>query len=529
MTFTHRLLGHLVLVGSLVTLAASQSPLTTTFVSDNSGPPGGNVYFNLTVNVPGGVTIQGLDVNLASAVGTRGQIELWAKAGTHVGFETNASVWTRVGTAQCRAAGLDAPTRCVFAAPVTLQAGLNGIALCGVGVAHAFTNGNGANQNYSNAELTLRAGATLESCFGAGTPVAGRVANVTIYHGSESLAAIAVVGTGCGSTGATSFYENFPPGGFDLDGGGFCATPNNLGGYNVSPTTGSIVTPTSGGLSLGDNALSTQTVTPCSRIGGMTSTIQICSNGFVQLDGAATTPDASPTVAELLSSGPRIAVFWTDLVPDGGTNVNNVYFETVGSASRITWWNVAVAGNPNCRITAQLTITPVGTGPSLCQFCVLYRVNCTGTLPAVIVGMSPGANNLDPGNRDLSGGSFQTQNDVYPIGQDSLAPRIGTIVTVETNRIPAGSPFGALLIGSLTQPPIDLTPFGAPTCFLYLNIAVSLGFPIAGSTATVPLAIPNAPSLLGAQISTQSAVIAQGLNTLGIGTSNALQWTFGNL
>lgn len=519
--------------GALVAAAAAQSPLVTTFANDNSGPPGGSVFFDLTVTAPA-LAIHGLDVNLASPVGRRGTIELWARTGTHVGFETNAAGWTLLAAAPCRAAGAGQRSRCAFTTPVVLPSSLTGIALCGVGLAHAYTNGNGTNLIHSTAELTLRAGAALDTCFAPGALTSPRVANVAIYYGGETLAAAVPIGKGCGPTGAISFYEDFPPGGFDLNGSGWCATTNGVGGYDVAPFSAPIIPPSGTGLALGDDALSAPiplTGQPCTYpgVGGTTTSIRVCSNGFVHLNPTATSTDPTPTPSELLNGGPRIAAFWTDLVPDGITNVANVYVQAAPNNNiRITWWNVAVAGVGNCSVKVQLTMGPDAANPGRCKICVVYEVNCAGTLPRTLVGVSPGAGNRDPGNRDISGGGFQTQNDVYPISDDvNRVPNVGTTPNIEVANMPINTLAGVLVLGN-TAPPIDLGAIGAPECFLYVSIAVTLAFPVSGTSASVPLSIPNSANLVGSRVTTQAAVLAPGLNPLALGTANALELTLGD-
>ena len=48
---------------------AAQSPLTTTFVSNNGGLTGGMIFFDLDVINPAGITIKQLDINTQSITG----------------------------------------------------------------------------------------------------------------------------------------------------------------------------------------------------------------------------------------------------------------------------------------------------------------------------------------------------------------------------------------------------------------------------------------------------------------------------
>jgi hypothetical protein len=86
---------------------------------------------------------------------------------THVGNEGNMAVWTQVamddGTAVT--AGPNLPTSIVFVSPINLSPGTYGIALVAFGAQHSYTNGNGANQVYTNGPFTLTAGSATNVPF----------------------------------------------------------------------------------------------------------------------------------------------------------------------------------------------------------------------------------------------------------------------------------------------------------------------------------------------------------------------------
>src|SRR5438093_2767741 len=156
--------------------------ITTLFASNNNGSPGGAVYFDLTVAaVP--ITVTSLDLNTAST-SPFSNMQVWVLPGmTFQGHETNMALWTQVATGSGTGAGLNLPTHVTLSNPIPLLAGtLYGIALVAdPSFAHYYTNGNGSNQNYSNADLALFLGSATNVPFTA--PVfSPRVWNGTIYY-----------------------------------------------------------------------------------------------------------------------------------------------------------------------------------------------------------------------------------------------------------------------------------------------------------------------------------------------------------
>src|SRR4029077_10719952 len=103
---------------------------------------------------------------------------------TSQGNETNMGLWTQVATGSGTGAGLDLPTHVTLSNPIPLNAGtLYGIAVVAdPAITLHYTNGNGSNQNYSNADLALFLGSATNVPFTA--PVfSPRVWNGTIYYG----------------------------------------------------------------------------------------------------------------------------------------------------------------------------------------------------------------------------------------------------------------------------------------------------------------------------------------------------------
>ncbi|MFM1872328.1 MAG: hypothetical protein RL398_1750, partial [Planctomycetota bacterium] len=110
----------------------------------------------------------------------------------------------------------------------------------------------------------------------------------------------------------------------------------------------------------------------------------------------------------------------------------------------------------------------------------------------------------------------------------SGVPSFGASLTLDTANIPAGSPFGATLIG-LTEfnPGIDLTGLGMPGCQQYTDGSATFLFFVSGSTASTPFAAPANPAFFGVNLTAQSSVFAPGTTPLGFITSNGVRLTLG--
>ena len=156
--------------------------ITTLFASNNSGSPGGANYFDLTV-AANPITVTALDINTSATVAFS-NVRVYVLPGmTSVGNETNMALWTQVATGSGTGAGQDVPTHVTLSNPFVLNAGtLYGIAVVAdPAIALFYTNGNGSNQNYSNADLSLVLGSATNVPFTA--PVfSPRVWNGTIYY-----------------------------------------------------------------------------------------------------------------------------------------------------------------------------------------------------------------------------------------------------------------------------------------------------------------------------------------------------------
>jgi len=74
---------------------------------------------------------------------------------------------------------------------------------------------------------------------------------------------------------------------------------------------------------------------------------------------------------------------------------------------------------------------------------------------------------------------------------------------------------------------VELDAIGMPYCKLHTNPVAVLGMPVAGGFATQLLAIPNNPSLGGAQFACQAFVVAPSANPLGVAATQGLAAVIG--
>ncbi|MDN3724243.1 HYR domain-containing protein, partial [Aequorivita sp. SDUM287046] len=158
--------------------------LSTLFIGTNGGSSGWTVMYDVTVG-PADIQVTELDINTTST--SAFDLDLYVITGTYVGNETNAAAWgAPVATGSGVGAGTDLPSNVVLDAPVVLSANTTyGFAVVTTGVGQRYTNGDGTNQNFSNADLSLSLGTAVAGLF-TGSVFTPRVWNGTVHY--ETLA-----------------------------------------------------------------------------------------------------------------------------------------------------------------------------------------------------------------------------------------------------------------------------------------------------------------------------------------------------
>ncbi len=158
----------------------SGTDLNTIYLGTNGGSVGGAVFFDLNVTAAAGINVSQLDVNTTTPAGTAVGLTVYIKSGSYVGFETNQAAFNVAAVGGGVTAGTDQHTLIEFP-DFFLAPGTYGVALVASGFAHRYTNGNGTNQVYSNADVTLTAGKAMNVPF-SGSPFSPRVFNGTLRY-----------------------------------------------------------------------------------------------------------------------------------------------------------------------------------------------------------------------------------------------------------------------------------------------------------------------------------------------------------
>lgn len=329
-------------------------------------------------------------------------------------------------------------------------------------------------------------------------------------------------GSGCPKNGTV--YETFPSNGIDLantsirfvfNGSGYTAVAGpGLDTSYAAPVAGAGDDTVHQGLALGF---------PFPFQGGVHTTIDVCSNGFVWA-ASSTVFDYSPTVPEFLSELPRIAPMWRDFnFVSGGT----LYFDTTPTTAMVSWVNVPNYGQTGTSSTVQLKLHAGGD----IEFNYgSLSVQNPALSPVTLVGFTEGNNAADPGPVDyttavpgLTVGSAGNT----PLSLVSIIPPVlgGNFVT-EIRNIPAGTSVAALILG-FNRVAIDASIYGMAGCTQHVSLdSTTLGF-VSGSTHQFSLALPSNPAFLGFLLYGQGLSFSAGFNALGLIATNGIQTTAG--
>ena len=337
-----------------------------------------------------------------------------------------------------------------------------------------------------------------------------------------------VLGQGC-VPAFRSFYELFTaPASFDLMNSGLSMflVPAT---YVVTVLSASYVPPSAGAqvLALTDNSQVAVTLTGAfPYLGGSTTSLMVCSNGFVSVATGNGT-GSTPAVATMLNASQTAWWAWHNYnpaAPGGG----QVKFEQLGSVAYITWDGVYDSGGatPN---TLQVQFDTASGAVHI----VFGAMSGLGN--GHLVGYSPGGANLDPGNTDLSVAlptSFTLGSADGPLRlAGGTRPVLGNPWTLNVTSVPLTGVFGLEVFGIADPGIIDLGFLGAPGCGLRTTLDLLNVWLVAGATHSYTFAVPNTPSLLHMHVYTQAAVLQPGVNQLlgGTITSNGIDGKIGNL
>lgn len=539
-----RLLQAFATAATLAAASIAQSPLTTLFTSNNFGANGWTMYFDVTLNAP--LQFTSLDVNLYAG-SVSGTVDMYWAPTTYVGNDVIATAWTLGGSGAVTANGQDTPST-VALSPFTLPAGTYGIALVHNNVTPAYTDGDGTpgipgsgtNQTYSTTELILRGGACAAGGLGTALCCDPRVVNCSIGYTVASSGTVALqtnYGAGCVAQYA-SFYERFAATpSMDLSNSAFRLL-NTGASYLVLASSNAFVAPSGTATNLNlldDNDAPVTLSSPLPYPGGTTSTLVVCSNGFVSV-AAGNGTSYQPLNTSLLQRPHASWNVWRDFICN---TTGNVFFEEVAGVAYITWNGViGYAGQFAGSVTSTFQLQfELATGHVDFVFGNMDTISVSTWAGAegYLVGFSPGGASLDPGSIDLTtavpASIALSGADVAALRLSASArPLVNTSINLNTSNIPASAPFGAILMGfQQFNPGIDLTALGMSGCRQYNEGLVTLLFvPLGSPTNSTPFLVPN---YVGLQIEAQSVVYApaEGLTTVGAIASNGTALFLGNL
>ncbi|MEO6596534.1 MAG: hypothetical protein ABIP94_17420 [Planctomycetota bacterium] len=525
--------------------ALAQSPLTTTFLNNNTGAVGGCVYFDLNVTNAAGITINGLDLNVNGA----GSINVYLLPGGRGSNQTNQAAWALVTSGTVTSAGVGAPSP-VAIGPIPLAQGLYGIALQGVGVSHVYTNGTGPNQTVVTTEVTLSAGEASNTAFVAPlfTP---RVVNTNIYFaasGSATLATNTTNGLGC-IRAYNSFYQyslNATVASPALTGNVLLLNPT-ANGYQGAWVPGaaatSYVAPVSPTvLATGDDGVvlySLTTGTLMTPYGAQTA-VSVSGNGIIAFAGTLDYPGTGshiPTAPGFLNSATGGVYVWHDY-NSAETGSGPVVAEEANGVLYVTYDGVenhsaAVMLNPS---TVQFQFT-MATGLVRIVFSSIDGDATSVYGSATLVGVTAPGPSADPGSITLAPAApallLTSSPEILPLLLTALTrPKFGTSWNLQVTNIPATTVFGVHIFG-LSDPGIpNLFFLGLPTCQLRANLDVIVG-PWASAAGMFSYNFPvptTPPSLIGFELFTQAATFSvPPVNAFGAITSNGIKGKLGNL
>lgn len=322
-------------------------------------------------------------------------------------------------------------------------------------------------------------------------------------------------------------YELFQASAFDLSANSLRFTAQPDGSYLVSQCSSNCFDATfANNLNLTDDSLAVGmnlgfTFPYC---GGSTTSVDVCSNGFVWLvSGSSTSADFSPTEAEFLNNPARLAPLWMDLNPFAG---GGVYFDARPGVALVTWDQVPAFGVTGSSNTLQLQIFP--NGDFLYTWNNALNNQTTGDSLA-ITGFTQG--NVSTANTiDLSTSwPYRTGNGqpLFLANQRGSQPVLGSNFVLEVSRIRTGTIGGTLTIGA-TNPNLDLGFLGLTGCRLLASLDVSIAFAPVQPITPLPLRVPNVNSLVGRTLFTQAVMVDPSLaRTIPVYVSNGVGLTFG--
>jgi hypothetical protein len=309
------------------------------------------------------------------------------------------------------------------------------------------------------------------------------------------------------------------------------------GGTYVAPSGTATV------LALSDDSDVTTPVfsSPFPHASGSTSSVVVCSNGFVSM-ALGNTISYVVDVPTMLDSPQNAFWSWHDYNPSA-TGSGQVKFEEVAGIVYITWDGVYSYGT-TAPSTMQFQLNLANGNVTIVWVSITAVPNSLAAGEPHLAGYSPAGTSSDPGSLSYATGlPYLVPIRMVPLLLAAApapisTPSTGTVVTYTTSNIPEYQPSSGLHVGmnicSITQipaPGIDLIIIGAPGCPAFVGTLdltqTMVGIGPAAATQTVTLPIPpGVPS--GFMIFSQSVSLVapfslpNGQNAFGMTTSNGV-------
>lgn len=341
------------------------------------------------------------------------------------------------------------------------------------------------------------------------------------------------IGAGCYKIDDASTYELFSTASpFDLANSAITLlrTPD---GYLAMPGVTSYVTPSGSAttLALADNSAVTVPLSVPMPVGRKTtSSLRVCSNGFITTPASTTTTGTASATTFLNNLGAFWALCWFDLNPAAaGSGV--VKFEEIGGIAYVTWEGVYHNGGT----------TPAAANTMQAQFELatgtvhyVYDTMSTGGSAARLVGFSDAGGSPNPGSMDISAAlpatftAAQFRQNGLSVGPKGR-PVLGTNWNLETGDVPAGTVLGLDVFGVADFGVDDLFFLGLPGCGLRATLDVLNAWLPGGPAHSYSLPIPVSAGLIGISIYTTGAAFVPGVNAFGAVTGNAVRGTLGDV
>ncbi|MBK8493357.1 MAG: T9SS type A sorting domain-containing protein [Saprospirales bacterium] len=151
-----------------ISIGSPPATLATVNAPNNGNSSGGMVWFDVENLTGGDVTVTELGVNVSGAT----MVDVYLRPGTYVGNTGGPAGWTLVAQADATTgpfAGAVIGGPVITPAPTNfvIPAGTWGVALHALSAAQSYTNGTGANQSFTDGNLTITLGSTANTPWGA--------------------------------------------------------------------------------------------------------------------------------------------------------------------------------------------------------------------------------------------------------------------------------------------------------------------------------------------------------------------------